>query len=59
MPTAGYSGKTLAQKLGVKPGDLATLATACGVLLAVSAAAAWIPARRAARIQPTQSLRYE
>jgi ABC-type antimicrobial peptide transport system permease subunit len=44
---------------GVQPDDLATLVAACAILLAVSAAAAWIPARRAARIQPTQALRYE
>ncbi len=44
---------------GVQPGDLATLVAACAILLAVSAAAAWIPARRAARFQPTQALRYE
>jgi predicted permease len=46
---------------GVQPDDLATLLVSCAILLAVSAAAAaaWIPARRAARIQPTQALRYE
>jgi len=44
---------------GVEPGDLATLVAACTILLAVSAAAAWLPARHAARIQPTQALRYE
>jgi ABC-type antimicrobial peptide transport system permease subunit len=44
---------------GVQPDDVATLVAACAVLLAVSAAAAWVPARRAARIQPTQALRYE
>jgi predicted permease len=44
---------------GVKPDDLLTLVAACLVMLIVSAISAWIPARRATRIQPTQALRYE
>src|SRR6185369_2763683 len=44
---------------GVTPGDAATFAAAVLVLLAVSAATAWIPAHRGAGIQPTQALRYD
>jgi predicted permease len=44
---------------GVTPEDVPTFVAACAVLLAVSAAAAWIPARRGAAIQPIQALRYE
>jgi putative ABC transport system permease protein len=44
---------------GVKPLDPATLAGAVGLLLACSALAGWIPARRAAGIDPMQALRGE
>jgi len=44
---------------GVNPDDVPTFVAASVVLLAVSVAAAWIPARRGAAIQPTQALRYE
>ena len=42
---------------GVEPRDAATLAASAGLLLAVAAVAAWVPARRAARIDPSQVLR--
>jgi ABC-type lipoprotein release transport system permease subunit len=64
-PAAGIPAALASERItrsllfGVQPGDLATLVVACAILLAVSAAAAWIPARRAARIQPTQALRYQ
>ena len=43
----------------VTPTDPATLATVCFVVLVVSALAAVLPARRAARIDPIVALRYE
>jgi ABC-type antimicrobial peptide transport system permease subunit len=43
----------------VQPNDLLSLAIAVGVLAAAGTLAAWIPARRAARIDPIQALRYE
>jgi putative ABC transport system permease protein len=42
---------------GVEPRDPATLAGSVGVLTIIAALAGWIPARRAARIDPAQVLR--
>lgn len=44
---------------GVKPQDPATFAGAVLLLLAVAAAAAWVPARRASRLEPVTLLRCE
>jgi predicted permease len=44
---------------GVQPSDLASVGIAVGVLAAAGTLAAWIPARRASRIDPIQALRYE
>ncbi len=44
---------------GVNPGDPATLAGVCALLVAVTLAACYIPARRATRVQPVEALRYE
>ncbi len=43
----------------VKPTDSFTYAVVSVVVLAVSAIAAWLPARRAASIDPTTALHYE
>ena len=43
----------------LEPRDPATIAGAAAVLIAVAAATAWIPARRAASLRPTEALRYE
>jgi ABC-type antimicrobial peptide transport system permease subunit len=42
---------------GLQPRDPATLATGAIVLAAIGALAGWLPARRAARIDPAQVLR--
>jgi putative ABC transport system permease protein len=44
---------------GVKPYDPATLASTVLLLLATGVLACWIPARRAARVDPMVALRYE
>jgi putative ABC transport system permease protein len=44
---------------GVKPYDPATLAGTALLLVATSALACWIPARRAARVAPMAALRHE
>jgi ABC-type antimicrobial peptide transport system permease subunit len=47
------------QLFGVPPTDLVALAAAVGILAAVSAFAGYLPARRAARVDPMVALRYE
>jgi predicted permease len=43
----------------LKPTDLATLTTTSILLLVVAIFASWLPARRAAKVQPMEALRYE
>jgi putative ABC transport system permease protein len=43
----------------IKPNDSATLASAVGLVLAVTLAASYIPARRATQVDPIRSLRNE
>jgi putative ABC transport system permease protein len=62
---AGLAGSLLFSRLlasllfRVKPTDLWTYGAAVGALLAISFAAALIPARRGARVDPIRALRYE
>jgi ABC-type antimicrobial peptide transport system permease subunit len=52
--------RTIASFLyGVSPTDLATAAVVTGVLLVVTALAAFVPARRAASVDPVTALRAE
>ena len=44
---------------GIQPWDPATIAGGVVILLAVALAASWIPARRAAGVQPMEALRHE
>jgi predicted permease len=44
---------------GVQPNDPVTVAAGVLILLAVALAASWIPARRAASVQPMEALRHE
>ena len=49
----------MSQLFGITPADPLTLALSAGVLLAVAALAGYIPARRAAQVEPLVSLRAE
>ena len=44
---------------GVAPNDPITLAAGIGILLVIALIASWIPARRAASVQPMEALRHE
>jgi ABC-type lipoprotein release transport system permease subunit len=44
---------------GISPGDYSMPVCAALLLAAVAAAAAWLPARRAARLDPVSALRQE
>ena len=61
----GLAGAILATPLldsllvNVSPSDPLTFGTTAGILLLVALAAAWIPARRAAGLNPVEALRSE
>jgi putative ABC transport system permease protein len=44
---------------GVEPGNWVSVAAAIAVLAAVAGVAAWVPARRAARVDPLVALKAE
>ena len=44
---------------GIDPTDPATLIAISSLLIAVASLACWLPARRAARVEPMEALRYE
>ena len=62
---AGTVGALLLSRLvksmlyGIQPDDPATIAACILILLVVALAASWIPARRAASVQPMEALRHE
>ena len=51
------SGSIASLLYGVEPRDVATMASAAGILALIGLVAAWIPARRASRINPVEALR--
>ncbi|PYR94452.1 MAG: hypothetical protein DMF84_04630 [Acidobacteria bacterium] len=44
---------------GIPPSDSLAIRSALAVLMAVAFVAAYVPARRATQLDPTQALRYE
>ena len=53
-------GRMLTSMLfGVKPGDPLALLSTIAILLVTAGAAAWLPARRAAAVDPATTLRHD
>lgn len=60
LPAAlGVTQLIKSQLFGVSPLDPATIVAVVAILMAVTALAAWLPARRATRIDPLRALRNE
>ncbi|MGH9629154.1 MAG: FtsX-like permease family protein, partial [Bryobacteraceae bacterium] len=60
LPASFWLSRLVSSQLfGVAPGDPATTTVAAGFLIIVAAMAGYLPARRAARVDPMMALRYE
>jgi ABC-type antimicrobial peptide transport system permease subunit len=60
LPVAlALSGLMRAVFYGIEPHDPLTVIGTILIMLTVAALAAWIPARRAAKVDPMEALRYE
>jgi putative ABC transport system permease protein len=60
LPCALLGARALQSLLfGLTPGDAPTLLGMVALLLVTGIAAAWIPARRAVKVDPATVLRYE
>ena len=59
LSALGLSRQITSQLFGVQPADPATLASVLALMVVVSLAAAYLPARRAARVDPLMVLRAE
>jgi predicted permease len=60
IPSAAFASRLMASQLfGLKPGDPATILGACLAMAAVTLIASYLPARRAASVNPIQALRSE
>jgi len=60
VPVAVFASRLIASQLfGLKPGDPVTFLIACAVMVTVTMAASYLPARRASSVDPMQALRSE
>jgi ABC-type antimicrobial peptide transport system permease subunit len=60
VSAAFFASRLIASQLfGLKPGDPVTFLAACVVMIAVTMIASYIPARRAASVDPMRALRSE
>jgi ABC-type antimicrobial peptide transport system permease subunit len=60
VPSGWAASRLVASTLfGLRPGDPSTLAGAAALLAATAMAAAWLPARKASKVDPVVALRWE